>query len=217
MDYKKGFIVPVLIAVVILVIGGVFLLKREKVEAPITVNPNSTTTQNIVGNDKDTHGCIGSAGYSWCAEKSKCLRVWEEKCEATTTDVTAGWKTYTNTQYGFQITFSEIWKGYKVVKEDNNNILFCVPSKKPLDKVVSGYSCLYRLVVSDRIVWEKEAEPCLKNSEAESMCDWVGNVVGKNEKYVFSLSNAVQDFNEEDNIAFNDFKNNIIPTFKLVR
>lgn len=34
----------------------------------------------IVGGDKDEHGCIGSAGYSWCEPKNECLRVWEEKC-----------------------------------------------------------------------------------------------------------------------------------------
>lgn len=34
----------------------------------------------IVGNDKDEHGCIGSAGYQWCEEKQKCLRIWEEDC-----------------------------------------------------------------------------------------------------------------------------------------
>lgn len=36
--------------------------------------------QQLVGNDRDEHGCIGSAGYSWCEEKQKCLRVWEENC-----------------------------------------------------------------------------------------------------------------------------------------
>lgn len=39
---------------------------------------------NIVGGDKDIYGCIGSAGYSWCEVKNKCLRVWEEKCEVST-------------------------------------------------------------------------------------------------------------------------------------
>lgn len=34
----------------------------------------------IVGGDRDVHGCIGSAGYSWCAAKNKCLRSWEESC-----------------------------------------------------------------------------------------------------------------------------------------
>jgi len=36
--------------------------------------------ENIVGGDRDEHGCIGSAGYSWCQAKQKCLRVWEENC-----------------------------------------------------------------------------------------------------------------------------------------
>lgn len=34
----------------------------------------------VVGDDRDNHGCIGSAGYSWCAPKGKCLRLWEEAC-----------------------------------------------------------------------------------------------------------------------------------------
>lgn len=37
-------------------------------------------TSTIVGGDRDAHGCIGSAGYTWCAAKNKCLRVWEESC-----------------------------------------------------------------------------------------------------------------------------------------
>jgi hypothetical protein len=35
----------------------------------------------IVGGDKDSHGCIPSAGYTWCEAKQKCLRSWEEKCK----------------------------------------------------------------------------------------------------------------------------------------
>lgn len=35
----------------------------------------------LLGGDRDEHGCIGSAGYSWCELKQKCLRIWEEKCE----------------------------------------------------------------------------------------------------------------------------------------
>jgi plastocyanin len=40
----------------------------------------ATQTQQLVGNDRDVHGCIGSAGYSWCEIKQKCLRSWEENC-----------------------------------------------------------------------------------------------------------------------------------------
>jgi hypothetical protein len=40
-----------------------------------------TEQQPIVGNDTDEYGCKASAGFSWCAEKEKCLRAWEEPCE----------------------------------------------------------------------------------------------------------------------------------------
>ncbi|MFH0970636.1 MAG: DUF333 domain-containing protein [Candidatus Diapherotrites archaeon] len=33
-----------------------------------------------LGGDADSHGCIGSAGYTWCEEKQKCIRIWEEEC-----------------------------------------------------------------------------------------------------------------------------------------
>ncbi|MCX6732668.1 MAG: hypothetical protein NTV98_03965 [Candidatus Roizmanbacteria bacterium] len=53
------------------------------VEVPMLTDPSLATSEGkqLVGGDKDTHGCIGSAGYSWCEAKQKCLRVWEEKCE----------------------------------------------------------------------------------------------------------------------------------------
>jgi putative lipoprotein len=32
---------------------------------------------SMPGADRDEHGCIGSAGYSWCAKEAKCVRPWE--------------------------------------------------------------------------------------------------------------------------------------------
>lgn len=42
----------------------------------------AATTAMMPGSDRDSHGCIGSAGYSWCEPKQKCLREWEEACAA---------------------------------------------------------------------------------------------------------------------------------------
>ncbi len=28
------------------------------------------------GSDRDAHGCIGSAGYRWCAARRACVRPW---------------------------------------------------------------------------------------------------------------------------------------------
>jgi starvation-inducible outer membrane lipoprotein len=32
---------------------------------------------SLVGADRDEHGCIGSAGYSWCSREASCVRPWE--------------------------------------------------------------------------------------------------------------------------------------------
>jgi hypothetical protein len=76
---KKVIAVAVLL---VLLIGAGYLLSKNK---PKTINqnpiPKPTITQ-AVGADRDVHGCIGSAGYTWCEPKNKCLRVWEEFCFA---------------------------------------------------------------------------------------------------------------------------------------
>jgi len=57
----------------------------QQAPAP-TPTPLLTPTpgQQLVGGDRDVHGCIPSAGYSWCEAKQKCLRSWEENCTETT-------------------------------------------------------------------------------------------------------------------------------------
>jgi hypothetical protein len=37
-------------------------------------------TQQPIGGQRDEHGCLIAAGYSWCEVKQKCLRTWEEEC-----------------------------------------------------------------------------------------------------------------------------------------
>ena len=32
----------------------------------------------LVGADRDEHGCIASAGYTWSGLKNTCIRLWEE-------------------------------------------------------------------------------------------------------------------------------------------
>ncbi|MEI7424556.1 MAG: hypothetical protein WCK10_00290 [Candidatus Staskawiczbacteria bacterium] len=88
----------IIIIAAVIALGVVFGVKYY-------VDINNALLDNkaiILGGDRDEHGCIGSAGYSWCEVKNKCLRVWEETCEL---DPTADWKTYTNTQYGFEFKY----------------------------------------------------------------------------------------------------------------
>lgn len=37
--------------------------------------------EQIIGGDKDEHGCLLAAGYSYCPSTAKCQRMWEEYCE----------------------------------------------------------------------------------------------------------------------------------------
>ncbi len=48
-------------------------------QSPQALSP----TPKLIGGDRDSHGCLLAAGYSWCGAKNKCLRVWEEPCAAT--------------------------------------------------------------------------------------------------------------------------------------
>lgn len=32
----------------------------------------------MIGGDKDKHGCLPAAGYTWSGIKNKCIRVWED-------------------------------------------------------------------------------------------------------------------------------------------
>lgn len=103
-------------------------------ETNLIVNNNSNKSANvivnnsntaIVGGDRDAHGCIGSAGYSWCEAKQKCLRIWEEGCADTNSNTTTnintttntntaiaiptGWKTYTNTALSYTLQHPPTW------------------------------------------------------------------------------------------------------------
>ncbi|MBN2518532.1 MAG: hypothetical protein JXB14_06795, partial [Candidatus Altiarchaeota archaeon] len=34
----------------------------------------------MIGGDRDEHGCLVAAGYTWCEPKGRCIRAWEEDC-----------------------------------------------------------------------------------------------------------------------------------------
>lgn len=79
MKNQKGILAStaaiIILVVIVLVLGGYFTYEYySKVKSQENIS-------QLLGGDKDEHGCIGSAGYSWCEAKQKCLREWEEKCQ----------------------------------------------------------------------------------------------------------------------------------------
>ena len=84
----------------ILIILGIGLIITQKMWVPSVVTymlkdeiGASKTTEvsevpeTIVGDDRDTHGCIGSVGYSWCDARQACERSWEQYCTTATPKV----------------------------------------------------------------------------------------------------------------------------------
>ena len=63
---------------VCLACAGAFLAgcgnSREKNAAAAA----ETEKTEIVGDDKDEHGCIASAGYTWSEVQKDCIRLWEK-------------------------------------------------------------------------------------------------------------------------------------------
>jgi len=72
---KKGFTSIAIIAIIAIItttgIGGYVYMKNRELKP--------------IGGETDSHGCLIATGYSWCEPKQKCLRIWEEPCEETTT------------------------------------------------------------------------------------------------------------------------------------
>lgn len=67
------------LVMILLIINTVLLIYQLTCKSCRSGNSN----EEIIGGDKDAGGCLIAAGYSWCEAKQKCLRVWEEKCELT--------------------------------------------------------------------------------------------------------------------------------------
>lgn len=44
-------------------------------EAP--ARPAEATTPRAIGGDRDAHGCLPAAGYTWCERTGRCERSWE--------------------------------------------------------------------------------------------------------------------------------------------
>ena len=78
MGNKKIFL---LVSSVLLAAGALLAVKLTSKSDKAVQKVETEVEETIVGGDRDEHGCIGSAGYTWCEAKQKCLREWEEPCE----------------------------------------------------------------------------------------------------------------------------------------
>jgi hypothetical protein len=141
-----------------------------------------------------------------------------EKKETTTVKPQTNTNIYQNDEYGFQITLTNNWKGYKTKIEKiegDKTIRFCanIPDSEMYTEV-PGFHCLFGITITDKVKWDKEAEPCKKDRDS-GMCDWIDNELGRNDKYVFSWG-AAQDYGDKEEKYFQDIST-IVDSFKIIK
>ena len=71
-----------------LLVAG-FLAGSASAGQPVAPATTTVAVSNV-GNDRDTHGCVPSAGYSWCTSLDRCVRLWETPCKDSTQADIAG-------------------------------------------------------------------------------------------------------------------------------
>lgn len=71
--------------VIFVLIVGFILFALQFIRAGNKIASDGAS--NLVGSDRDEHGCVLSAGYSWCDVSAKCIRPWEEACGSPTPSI----------------------------------------------------------------------------------------------------------------------------------
>ena len=68
--------------IIFVIVLCIFLFLAFYYLKPFKHNTATSTTTIIlaIGGDKDSHGCLVGAGYSWCPSAKECQRLWEGTC-----------------------------------------------------------------------------------------------------------------------------------------
>lgn len=72
-----------ILAAFILCAGLLSACGQKKAQQESSIKQESS---DMVGNDKDEHGCIGSAGYTWSEVQQNCIRLFESGIRMEATD-----------------------------------------------------------------------------------------------------------------------------------
>jgi hypothetical protein len=70
------------------------LLFATACSTPAPPSAGDAASPPMPGSDRDAHGCIGSAGYAWCAHTQQCERPWELAASAGFEHSAAGFDAY---------------------------------------------------------------------------------------------------------------------------
>lgn len=88
----------------------------------------SETAQPAVGADRDTHGCIASAGYTYSVVRAECIRVWEAGTELLPTlpadgPVLAAYVVQSENGQEAEVFMPGTKQGLLMSRDENSNVL----------------------------------------------------------------------------------------------
>ncbi|MCL4386910.1 MAG: hypothetical protein M1355_00690 [Patescibacteria group bacterium] len=132
----------------------------------------------------------------------------EEK-ETVTTNVLEDWQTYTNSTFGFSLTFPTPWEGYKVKEAQGKYIYFELPTTDPNFTDTSstqdaGYVSMFAISVYTKAEW---------NAMTAEERQMEGEVITETTDYVYSWGQSQS--GSDDTSARRADSESIIKTFKL--
>lgn len=109
------------------------------------------TLSYVVGNDRDSSGCISSAGYTWSAVRQDCIRVWEEGIRLMAANSSG------SAQLSAFLVFGQDRKKVEIFMSENNLILSQVEEENysngqfDLKKDSAGWAVSFK----DRILYQE--------------------------------------------------------------
>lgn len=140
-------------------------------------------------------------------EQANQEQVLDDKSETLDTNIeTADWKIYKNEEYGFEMTLTDVLKGYRVVEKQNAesvSLRFEIPISSEYNN--SGWWDLFLIAVYTKDGWEK-----IQKEEGPQP-----EFIAENDSYVFGYArghDVPKDFTNVD-IGFPK----IISSFKLIK
>jgi len=138
---KKLFILPV----ILLLVGVGCSLQNNNQNQNLMEENNAANI--VVGGDTDEHGCLGSAGYSWCENTQSCLRVWEEWCADDVNKIVSNIEKEKNIQFTKEDTDEIEWHLDEGVIKLHGNKYYTVGENRELADEIFSYFDDYQLDV----------------------------------------------------------------------
>jgi len=100
----------------------------------VKIDYSGECSENLLWWDKDKHGCIWSAWYSWSQTKNKCIRVWEEQ-KLSKNDQNMYNAILKKLDNKYQVLIKKVTKNYTKKISKYSNIKKEQINKKLIDKI----------------------------------------------------------------------------------